>query len=473
MLFAQKEERSRQFSLALRAGLPILLFVAVVLYATVEDSTHIIINLKFTALIVAIVFVTVYFIYFLISLSVKESLIEESSQRFNKNAFIRQIQDSQVNTLGLLRIKNLQALAENYSHSQIDHLLYTLTYKLDLAFKQQGLNKVPIGRYHDSEFLMGIVDNNGSLEKILEKIILDNKKIDTMEIDYAVAIISNSDTNLEKSIIQLQDIIRMEAYPTVDKVPTLTSDAKELSKIEQNIIKAIQEKNIVLTFKPLLNTQTKSIDIYEISVKLKSATEEILPRVFLPIINRLGLGRDYDFILISHVIELLTRIGTQISFSFNLSPYSLRDLTFQTKVFQTIEKNHIDPSRLIIQLYERKTHHNLSSYLETLEQFKHNGLRICIDNFGSSNASIEYMNHFKFDMVQFDRDYVTKLNNTTNYTMLQSLVQMSKDLTIITIAKWVDTKEQEEKLATLGVDYLQGFGISKPITEHELLTQHT
>jgi EAL domain-containing protein (putative c-di-GMP-specific phosphodiesterase class I) len=53
--------------------------------------------------------------------------------------------------------------------------------------------------------------------------------------------------------------------------------------------------------------------------------------------------------------------------------------------------------------------------------------------------------------------------------MLGSLVKMSKDLNIITVAKWVDEESQKSKLKELGIDYMQGFGIAKPISEQKLI----
>jgi len=247
-------------------------------------------------------------------------------------------------------------------------------------------------------------------------------------------------------------------------------DAKEISETETAIIDALKEKKLLLTFRPLLNIKSNIIDIYEISVKLNSSSiGSILPRVYLPIVNRLGLGREYDMALVQHVIDLLPLIDEQISLSFNLSPFSLRDEKFQEKFFNYLGKSEIDPSRLIIELYERKTHHDLSGYLKTLNKFRAKGIRIAIDNFGSSNASMEYMKHFKFDLVQFDRDYVTKLDDANTEAMLGSMVKMSKDLHIITVAKWVDNDTQKNKLRSLGIDYLQGFGISKPISEKQLI----
>jgi EAL domain-containing protein (putative c-di-GMP-specific phosphodiesterase class I) len=173
-----------------------------------------------------------------------------------------------------------------------------------------------------------------------------------------------------------------------------------------------------------------------------------------------------------HIVALLPLLDEHISFSFNLSPFSLRDVGFQVQFFSILESSQIDPSRLIIELYERKTHHDLSGYLKTLNKFRAQGVRIAIDNFGSSNASMEYMKHFNFDMVQFDRDYVTKMEDTTTYAMLNSLVSMAKELGIITVAKWVDKEVQKKKLITMGIDYLQGFGIGKAINETQLLEHY-
>ena len=475
MLLSELEERKRRFTLALRAGIPVLLLVFLVFYTTIYADQQITITLKDGLLLTSITFITIYFIYFLMNLSVQETMLDQTTRGFNKKTFIKKLHDLKPSTLASLHIKNLVSLNENYSADQIDTLLYTLTKKLHLAFKQEGFDKVMIGRHHGSEFLIALNDEYSNVEHILKKMIEENKSIDDMEIDYQFAVITNTNEDFEKTILQLQDIINSQSDQTAkQKVPNSTQDAKSLTEIEQYVISAIKTTNLLLSFRPMLNTQSDTIDTYEIAVKLKctSLKKDILPRIFLPIVNRLGLGREYDFILVKHVIDLLPLIDKNISFTFNLSPFSLRDKGFQEKVFRYLAEKEVDPSRLIIQLYERKTHHDLSGYLNTLKSFRVKGIQICIDNFGSSNASMEYMKHFKFDMVQFDRDYVTDLDNETTYAMLHSLIKMSKSLQVKTVAKWVDNEAQKKKLKVLGINYIQGFGVSKAITEDELINRY-
>lgn len=469
MLFSEKEERGRRFTLALRAGIPVLILVFLVFYTTIDKNENITLNLGDGLLLGAITFITIYFIYFLINLSVQETLIDQTTRVFNKKTFIKKLQTYKPKSIACLTIENLLSLNENYSADQIDSLLYAITRKINLVFQQNGINEVLIGRHRGSEFLIALNDDYAHIQSILETMIQDNKRIDDIEINYKFAIITDTNENFEKIVLQLRDLI---ASQDEDKTQT-TKNAKELSDLEKDVIQSIQDKRLHLSFRPLRNTQSDIVDTYEIAIKLNSQiNESLLPRIFLPIVNRLGLGRAYDLTLVKHVIDLLPLIDKHISFTFNLSPFSLRDHTFQEKFFAYLKETQIDPSRLIIQLYERKTHHDLSGYLETLKKFRAHGLRICIDNFGSSNASMKYMKHFKFDMIQFDREYVTQLDDEITYAMLQSLIKMARDLQVQTVAKWVDNESQEKKLKTLGIDYIQGFGIGKPINESTLIERY-
>ena len=474
MLLSERQERERRFKLALRAGIPVILLISLVFYSTFFKGQSLEFTLENAFLMSAVLFITVYFIYFLMELSAKETLTDQVTQGFNEKSFIKQLQTYKPKTLALLIIENFSTLRENYSTDDIDLLLYNIIHKLNQELNKLGLDKALIARRYGAEFLIAIDKNSNDIQSIFEEFIANNKVINDIELNYNIAVITNTGKELEKDILYLKDLISTQ-YRSGDKdrQSDLIKDAKEVSETEDCIITSLKEKNLLLTFRPLLNTKTDAIDIYEISTKLRShKIGDILPRVYLPIVNRLGLGREYDLALLQHVVDLLPLMDENISLSFNLSPFSLRNKNFQEKFFNYLEKSNVDPSRLIIELYERKTHHDLSGYLKTLNKFRAKGIRIAIDNFGSSNASMEYMKNFNFDLVQFDRDYVTKLDDANTYAMLGSLVKMSKDLHITTVAKWVDKESQKTKLKVLEIDYLQGFGISKPLSEQTLIDSY-
>jgi len=472
MLQSEREERQRHFKLALRAGIPILLLIFLVFYSLFFHD-HITLNLETTVIIISLLFITVYFIYFLMDLVAKETLIDQTTRGFNQKAFMVKLKKYKPKTLVLLIVRNLSTVNEHYSTEEVNLLLYNIIHKLNYEFQKFKIDKVFIARRYGAEFLIAIDQESKDIAAILENFIAKYTIIDDIELDYRFAVVTNTGKELEKDILHLKDLIAIEEKKIGEEQTHIKiGDADTLSAIEKSVLFALQHKKLHLSFRPILNVQTNKIDLYEISTKLYDPNGKvILPKVFLPIVNRLGRGREYDIALLNHIVSLLPLLNEEISFSFNLSPFSLRDESFQRQFFSLLETHPFDPSRLIIELYERKTHHNLSGYLKTLNRFRAKGVRIAIDNFGSSNASMEYMKHFNFDLVQFDRDYVTKLNDANTRAMLYSLIQMAKELNISTVAKWVDRPDQEAKLTKMGVDYLQGFGIAKAVTEEELI-QH-
>jgi EAL domain-containing protein (putative c-di-GMP-specific phosphodiesterase class I) len=472
MLLSELEERERRFKLALRAGVPIVLLISLVFYSTFLREERAAFNLESFILFGSLLFITVYFIYFLMDLSAKESLIDQTTQSFNEKTFVRKLEKYHPKILVMLYIKNLSTINENYSTETVDRLLYTIIRKLNRSFQSHRLSNALIARRYGAEFLIAI-DQDVEIETIFNTFIRENQLIDTIEVDYVFAAITNISQHLESDMHRLKDIITMQLKEEKRNKKPIIKDSKELSEMETSILQALKKKNFILSFRPLWHTRTHQIDIYEIAVKLYGhKNTPILPRTYLPTINRLGLGLENDTLLYRHVLHLLPLVDKKVSFSFNLSPFSLRDENFQKKFFQDLEVSQVDPKRIIIELYERKTHHNLSGYLHTLRKFRAHGVRIAIDNFGSSNASMEYMKHFHFDLVQFDRDYVTKLEDKNTFTMLHSLVTMSKELNIVTVAKWVDKPAQKQRLSQLGIDYLQGFGIAKPLSEKHLIAHY-
>jgi len=474
MLLSEIKERERRFKLAMRAAIPVVLFVLVIIYTTFFQGYSLQITFLNTFLFSAILFISVYFIYFIMELSISETLIDPATQVYNEKAFIAQLKEYKPKILALLVIKNLSTISENYSIDDVDLLLYNVIHKLNNDLRKAGYGQALIARRYGAEFLIALDTNDTELQKVFKTFIHDHKSMNEIEVNYNFAMLTNTGEALEKNVLSLKDLISSEyGNKGSDSKINVVKDAKEVSETEVCILRSLKSEKLILSFRPLLNTKSDEIDIYEISVKLRSQKiGDILPRVYLPIINRLGMGRDYDMALVQHVLTLLPLLNESISLSFNLSPFSLRDEHFQEYFFTALKESNIDASRLIIELYERKTHHDLSSYLKTLNKFRAYGVRIAIDNFGSSNASMEYLKHFSFDIVQFDRDYVTKLDDDNTHAMLGSLVTMSKDLNIITVAKWVDNETQKKRLKILGIDYLQGFGISKPISEQKIIDRY-
>ncbi len=470
MLLSELKERERRFVVALRAAIPVLLLSVLIFYATFGKYLKRDIDTYTIFMMLAVVFVAVYFNYFLIEQSIKESMVDQSTMSFNHKSFIKKIKNYKPSTLMILNITNLQTINFFNPSELVDKMLFDLIHKLHIHLENDGFKAPLIGREYGAKFIIALKTNNTEqTQKSMDDFIRENSTIDGMDVEFKYAAVTDAKQNIEKMLKQLQDLLASQTYY---KTTSRIKEARELDENEMAVVDALKREAIDLSFRPLLNVKKDKVDMYEVSAKfISNSGKEILPKVFLPIINRLGLGIEYDKLLSKEIISILDLVDDDISFTFNLSPFSLRNTSFESSFFEMLS-NDKNPSRLTIQLYEKNTHHNISRYLEVLEKFRLNGVKVCIDNFGSSNASLEYMQHFRFDMVQFDRSFTTKLHDQTTNAMLASLIEMSKKLSITTVAKWVDNEEQKRQLLNMDIDYMQGFGIKKPLNRDKLIRRY-
>jgi len=469
MLISEFQERGRKLKLALRVGVPILLLVAILLATIAPEKNFYTLANSYILLIVAIVLVIIYFIYSQFTKDSKETLLDRNTQAYNISAFKKHIKKSNTKSIGILVIGNLDHINEQYGVEKTDEMLQNVVQRLDDYSEIEGMHKNIIGRYSGSEFLIGSPSDSKHLDTTIEGFITENITVNNIDVDYKFAVSSSVNLGFNKIVSVLKDKIKAkETYANkveYNRPPEPITDKTDMDRIVGD---ALRDKSLNFYFKPIINLQTGSVEIFKVGVKMLHNNEEILPKVYLPVISKLGYGREYDYLVLEYLSLFLLLVDEKISFSFNLSATSIRDKEFRKKVSELMQ-NNVKASRLIIEQYERKKYPDLNDYISSLNYMHKEGFKIAIDNFGSTNASVEHMRYFEFDFVEFDSDYVKKLDNDITLSMFESLLGVTKTLNVKSIAKWVDNDSQKLKLKEIGVNYAQGFGVGESISEDELL----
>jgi len=473
MLHSLKAERARHFRLALRIGIPMLIFVLLLSYGVFFQEREVSLTLENIIIFLGMVFSMIYLIYFALDLSRKETLLDQVTGGYHYHSFVDQLRKNPPRSLAAVQVSNLSVINEAYGVRKADELLKTLVCTLDREIAREVGTRGWIGRRNGAEFLLAIDEEPEVVEKLLERFVSAYVTLEDVDVDLAFAVIRNNIDDPEKAIEQLRDLlIQQKRFGSlINEAPV--SDAQKLSEAERSVIEALERRDLSLSFRALKNLHNNRNDIYEIVVKMYGEDGSVIaPRDFLPIINRHNLGERYDLLIVDRVLEVMRLVDDSISLSFNLSPFSLRRKEFLDAFEQRLRESGVHPPRLIVELYERKSHHRLEEYLKRLKVLKRWGVRLCLDNFGSSNASMEYIRHFPFDMIQFDREYTFDLEEGKSLSILRSFISMAKEMRILTAAKWVDSQDKVERLRELGVDYIQGFAAGKLLREEEFITLH-
>jgi len=97
---------------------------------------------------------------------------------------------------------------------------------------------------------------------------------------------------------------------------------------------------------------------------------------------------------------------------------------------------------------------------------------VALDDFGTGLSSLEYLRQLPVTMLKIDGSFVRDvLKDSRAESMVRAIAQLARSMSISTVAEYVETEEIRARIATLGVDYGQGFAIGRPAPLVDLLTE--
>jgi EAL domain-containing protein (putative c-di-GMP-specific phosphodiesterase class I) len=92
------------------------------------------------------------------------------------------------------------------------------------------------------------------------------------------------------------------------------------------------------------------------------------------------------------------------------------------------------------------------------------GIGLSIDDFGTGYSSMGQLQKIPFVELKIDRSFVVGAGeNASTRSILESSTTLAKQLQITSVAEGVETREDWDRIADLGIDIVQGYFVSKPL----------
>lgn len=249
-------------------------------------------------------------------------------------------------------------------------------------------------------------------------------------------------------------------------------NSKTISEWISKVHNALKTDSFKLFYQPItpLKNDTSAQKV-EVLLRMTDSNGEIIsPAEFIPIAERYNLMASVDRWVIRNTLETISKFKkinhplSNAKFSINLSGSSLADESVISYIIDATDFNNIDPSQICIEITESSAILNLTSASRFIHILKNLGFCFALDDFGSGFSSFNYLKNLSVDFLKIDGSFIRNMSKgSIDYTMVEAISSMCKVLGLKTIGEFAETPEIIELLTSIGLDYAQGFAISKPI----------
>jgi diguanylate cyclase (GGDEF)-like protein len=207
---------------------------------------------------------------------------------------------------------------------------------------------------------------------------------------------------------------------------------------------------------------------YEVLLGIKNEIgETTLPGDFLRTAERNNQTLEVDRWVIETAIRWMAgnrgKVDRADGYSINLSGSTLADETFLEYVRVLIASSGVSPGKIVFEVTESAAIDSLQLAVNFIHAIKEDGCRVCLDKFGSAEASLARLETLPIDYVKIDGALVRDIaTNPRDLMVVRSLNEIGHFLGKKTVAECVESPQVLSRLRQIGVDYAQGFAIEQP-----------
>ena len=194
----------------------------------------------------------------------------------------------------------------------------------------------------------------------------------------------------------------------------------------------------------------------------------LLPSEFIGLAEHAGLMRP----LTERVLRLAVRDAAawrqrwpSLRVSVNLSPRTLLDPTLPPMIRQVLLEHGLPPSVLTLEVTESAIVDNARRVEEALLDLTTLGCSIAIDDFGTGYSSFSYLRRLSIHELKIDRSFVHGMaTDASDRAIVELTIDLGHRLGKRVVAEGVETDQEAERLARIGCDSLQGYLLSRPVS---------
>jgi len=255
-------------------------------------------------------------------------------------------------------------------------------------------------------------------------------------------------------------------YQTTDK--EILQREGEMNWVNR-ITQAIELNLFELHAQAIVPLKSGELPAVELLIRMfnKQNGELVPPGAFLPSAERYGLVEKIDRWVVKNTLNFFTQNADLLEkvsyFSVNLSGQAIGNEDFLRYVQSLFIETGVPYNKIAFEVTETDAILNLEKATLFIQQMQKLGCTFLLDDFGSGMSSFTYLKQLPVNKLKIDGAFVHDIvEDKIDRAMVRSINDIGHTVGMKTVAEFVENKEILQHLSAIGVDYAQGYGVSKP-----------
>jgi EAL domain-containing protein (putative c-di-GMP-specific phosphodiesterase class I) len=239
-------------------------------------------------------------------------------------------------------------------------------------------------------------------------------------------------------------------------------------ELEMDLREALEKDEFFLAYQPTIDLSDLSPTGLEALIRWKHPIRGVVqPDDFIPLLEETGLIVEVGKWVLEEACAqgaAWRAAGYEIGMAVNVSGRQLDTDQLIGDIEGALSESGLEPGALTIEITETTLMRNVQETARRLTQIKALGVRIAIDDFGTGYSSLAHLQRFPVDALKIDRSFVSQLqHNQEGETLIHTLVQLGKALSIETFAEGIEDQQELSLLQDEDCDKGQGFLFARPL----------
>ena len=249
----------------------------------------------------------------------------------------------------------------------------------------------------------------------------------------------------------------------------------EQKVVEEMIEDAMKNDRVEVFYQPIFSTEANRFVSAEALARLYDDQGKLIPpAVFIGVAEENGMIIKLGEIIFEKVCQFIKSEefkGLGIEYiEINLSVVQCASEHLADDFKAIMERYEVEPRYINLEITESASIQGKNTLERNMNELIDYGVRFSLDDFGTGNSNLSYIAEMPVDIVKFDRGMINAyfIDKKVKYVM-DAAMSMIKGMELEIVSEGIETREQYDTMAELGIQYIQGYYFSKPLPRNEFI----